>query len=178
MLRPIWRGDLRLALVSCPVALYSAHHAQGTLHFHLINPDTGNRIRMVTQDAETGAELSRADLVKGYEVGKDQHLVVTEDDFESVRIDSSDTIKVDKFVDAATIDPLWFDTAYYMAPDGKSGAEVYKVLREAVAKAGRVALARVVIARRERAVAIRAVGPGFVVHTLHESRKLSTKAAS
>ncbi len=62
--RPIWRGHLRLALVSCPVALYSAHHAQGSLHFHLINPDTGNR---VTQDSETGQEFERRNLVKGDE---------------------------------------------------------------------------------------------------------------
>lgn len=173
MQRPIWRGHLRLALVSCPVALYSAHHAQGSLHFHLINPDTGNRIRMVTQDAETGDELSRSDLVRGYEIQKDEYLVVTDDEFESVRVDSSDTIRIDKFVDAAAIDPLWFDAAYYMAPDSDAAADVYKVLREAVSRAGRVALSRVVIARRERAVAIRAAGPGFLVHTLHESRELN-----
>ena len=173
MQRPIWRGHLRLALVSCPVALYNAHHAQGTLHFHLINPDTGNRIRMVTQDAGTGDELLRSDLVRGYEIQKDEYLVVTDDEFESVRVDSSDTIRIDKFVDAAAIDPLWFDAAYYMAPDSDAGADVYKVLREAVSKAGRVALSRVVIARRERAIAIRAAGPGFLVHTLHESRELN-----
>lgn len=171
MQRPIWRGHLRLALVSCPVALYSAHHAQGSLHFHLINPDTGNR--MVTQDAETGDELARSDLVRGYETQKDEYLVVTDDEFESVRVDSSDTIRIDKFVDVATIDPLWFDAAYYLAPDSDVGADVYKVLREAVSKAGRVALSRVVIARRERAIAIRATGPGFLVHTLHESRELN-----
>jgi DNA end-binding protein Ku len=176
MQRPIWRGHLRLALVSCPVALYSAHHAGGTLHFHLINPGTGNRIRMITQDAETGDELSRSDLVKGYEYQKGEYLVLTEEEFDSVRVDSSDTIKIDKFLDAAAIDPLWFDAAYFMAPDGTSGIDVYKVLREAVAKTGRVALSRVVIARRERAIAIRAYGLGFVVHTLHESRDLNDPA--
>ena len=128
---------------------------------------------MVTQDAETGDELARSDLVRGYETQKDEYLVVTDDEFESVRVDSSDTIRIDKFVDVATIDPLWFDAAYYLAPDSDVGADVYKVLREAVSKAGRVALSRVVIARRERAIAIRATGPGFLVHTLHESRELN-----
>ncbi len=73
--RPIWRGHLRLALVSCPIALYSASHDRGSLHFNLINPKTGNRIKMITQDAETGDTLSRGDLVKGYEFKKDHYLV-------------------------------------------------------------------------------------------------------
>jgi len=68
--RPIWRGQLRLALVSCPIALYSANHDRGSLHFNLINPDTGNRVRMITQDSETGKELSRRDLVKGSPFGR------------------------------------------------------------------------------------------------------------
>ena len=70
--RAVWRGHLRLALVSCPVALYTAHHERGNLHFHLINPETGNRVRMPTVDAETGTELSRRDLVAGLRVPKDQ----------------------------------------------------------------------------------------------------------
>src|ERR1700712_1614857 len=73
--RPIWRGHLRLALVSCPIALHSANHDRGSLHFNLINPKTGNRIRMITQDAETEEPLSRGDLVKGYEFKKDTHLM-------------------------------------------------------------------------------------------------------
>jgi DNA end-binding protein Ku len=173
MQRPIWRGHLRLALVSCPVALYSAHHAEGTLHFNLLNPDTGNRIRMVTQDSETGDELARADLVKGYEAQKGNYIVVTEDEFDSVRVDSSDTIKIDKFLNASELDPVWFDSTYFMAPDGDNGIDVYEVLHEAFAQTGRVALSRVVIARRERPIAIRAYGRGFVVHTLHDSRDLN-----
>ncbi len=78
--RPIWRGHLRLALVSCPVALYSAKHERGPIRFNLINPETGNRIRMVIQDAVTGQELSRRDLVKGYEFKKDSYLLLTDAD--------------------------------------------------------------------------------------------------
>jgi DNA end-binding protein Ku len=85
-LRPIWRGHLRLALVSCPVALYSARHDRGTIRFNMINPETGNRIRMVTQDAGTGKELARRDTVKGYEFKKDHYLVLTDEDFDSVKV--------------------------------------------------------------------------------------------
>src|SRR5277367_1839626 len=105
--RPIWRGHLRLALVSCPVALYSANHDRGSIKFNMINPKTGNRIKMITQDAETEEPLSRKDLVKGYEFKKDTYLILTPEDFESAKVESSSTIKVDKFVDVASIDPVY-----------------------------------------------------------------------
>ncbi len=171
--RPIWRGQLRLALVSCPVALYSANHDRGSLHFNLINPKTGHRIRMITQDAETGEELSRRDLVKGYEFKKDTYLIVDDADFESARIESSSAIKIDKFVDADAIDPIYFDASYYVGPDGDAGLDVFVVLRDAIVATGKVALSRVVIARRERPVAIMPMGKGLVVHTLHDERDLN-----
>ncbi len=171
--RPVWRGHLRLALVTCPVALYPAHHEQGSLHFHFINPDTGNRVRMVTLDSETGEELQRRDLARGYEFRKDHYLLLTDADFESARIDSSALIAINKFVPADAIDPLYFDASYYMAPDGEAGQDVFVVLREAIAKSGMVALSRVVIARRERAIAVLPLGQGLVAHTLHEQRSLN-----
>ncbi len=174
--RPIWRGHLRLALVSCPIALYSANHDRGSLHFNLINPATGNRIRMITQDAETGDTLSRSDLVKGYEFKKDHYLIVTDEDFDTARIDSSSTVKIDKFVDADAIDPIYFDASYYVAPDGDAGQDVYIVLRDAIASTGKVALSRLVIARREHPIAIMPMGKGLVIHTLHEERDLNDYA--
>ena len=171
--RPIWRGHLRLALVSCPIALYSANHDRGSLHFNLINPKTGNRIRMITQDAETGEELSRRDLVKGYEYRKGNYLLMTDEDFEAARVESSSMIKIDKFVAADDIDPVYFDASYYVAPDGNAGTDVYVVLRDAIAATGKVALSRVVIARRERPIAIMPMGKGLAVHTLHEERDLN-----
>ena len=174
--RPIWRGHLRLALVSCPIALYSANHDRGSLHFNLINPATGNRIRMITQDSETGDTLSRGDLVKGYEFKKDHYLIIDDEDFESARIESSSTVKIDKFVDADSIDPIYFDASYYVAPDGDAGQDVYIVLRDAIAGTGKIALSRLVIARREHPIAILPMGKGLVIHTLHEERDLNDYA--
>jgi len=171
--RPIWRGYLQLALVTCPVAMYAANHERGSLHFILINPKTGNRIRMIPQDAETGDEVSRKDLVKGYEFKKDTFVIISDEDFETARVETSSTIVVGKFVDAASIDPIYFDASYYLAPDGKAGSNVYAVLRDAIASTGKMALARVVIARRERAVGIIPMGPGLVAHTLHEERDIN-----
>ncbi|MBN8899776.1 MAG: Ku protein [Rhodospirillales bacterium 69-11] len=170
--RPIWRGHLRLALVSCPVALHSVVRSSGTLRFHFINPKTGNRVRMVTMDAETDEELSRRDLVKGYEFEKDRYVLMEDEDFEAARIESSATLTVAKFVDRASIPPVYFDTSYYLAPDGDAGQDVFVVLRDAIERSGQAALSRVVIGRRERAVAILPMGKGMVCHTLHEPRDL------
>jgi DNA end-binding protein Ku len=172
-LRPIWRGHLRLALVSCPVALYSAHREAGNLRFNMINPKTGNRIKMITQDAETDEPLSRRDLVKGYEFKKDHYLILTDEDFESARVESSSNLTVEKFVDADTIDPLYYDTSYYVAPDGDAGKDVYAVLREAIKGSGRVALSRVTISGRERAIAFMPMDGGMVAHTLNEERDVN-----
>ncbi|MBV9248614.1 MAG: Ku protein [Acetobacteraceae bacterium] len=171
--RPIWRGHLRLALVSCPVALYSAKHDRAAIRFNLINPETGNRIRMVTQDAETGKELSRRELVKGYEFRKDNYLLLTDEDLNSVKVESSSVMTVEKFIEAGSIDPLYYDTSYYVAPDGEAGRDVYAVLREAIAEAGRVALSRVVIGQRERTVALRPMDDGLIAHTLYEQRDIN-----
>jgi DNA end-binding protein Ku len=164
---------LRLALVTCPVALYSASHDRAALRFNLINPKTGNRIKMISQDAETGEDVVRRDLVKGYEFKKDTYLILTDEDFESVKVESSSTINVEKFVDLASIDPIYFDTSYYLGPDGDAGLDVYSVLHEAVRRTGKMALARIVINRRERAIGIAAMGKGLVAHTLHEQRDLN-----
>jgi DNA end-binding protein Ku len=172
--RPIWRGHLRLALVSCPVALYSAKHDRGTIRFNMINPETGNRIRMVTQDSVTGKELQRRDLVKGYEFSKDRYLLLTDKDLDRVKVESSAVMTVEKFVDAASIDPMYFDSSYFVAPDGKAGVDVYAVLHEAIAKAGKTALTRVVISQRERTIALRPQGEGLMAHTLYEDRDLNS----
>jgi len=172
--RPIWRGHLRLALVSCPVALHPVLHDRGGLHFHLINPATGNRVRLVTQDAETEAEVARSSLVKGYEYEKGRYLVMSDEDFEAVRVPSSATMNVEKFVDADSIDPIYYDSGYYLAPDGTAGEDVYAVLRDAILKSKRVALSRVVIAKRERVIALMPMEAGLVAHTLHEARDINS----
>src|SRR3954451_19711834 len=171
--RPIWRGHLRLALVSCPVALYSAPHERETIRLNMINPATGSRIKMVSQDAQTGQEISRRETVKGYEYAKGQYIIITDEDLESVKVESSGLMKVEKFVAAASIDPIYYDTSYYLAPDGKGSEDVYAVLREAIERTGKVALTRVVISQRERTIALRPMDGGLVAHTLNEQRDLN-----
>jgi len=171
--RPIWRGHLRLALVSCPaVALYNAHHDRETLRFNLINPKTGHRIRMVIVDSETGEEVSRRDLVKGYEFKKDTYLLPDDEDFESVRVPSSTTMVIEKFVPLSALEPIYMIPAT-IAPDGEAGEDVFAVLRDAITESGKAALSHVVMARRERVVAIAPMGRGLAAHTLREQRDLN-----
>ena len=171
--RPIWRGHLRLALVSCPVALWNAKHERDTIKFNMINPKTGHRIRMLTVDADTGEEVQRRDLVKGYEFRKDNYLLLEDADFDSVKVESSSVMAIEKFVPVGSIDPIYYASSYYLAPDGDAGRDVYAVLREAIAETGRVALARVVIGQRERTIALRSMDGGFVAHTLDEQRDVN-----
>jgi DNA end-binding protein Ku len=170
--RPIWRGTLRLALVSCRIALLTAHHERNNLHFHLINPKTGNRIRTQTVDAETGKEVERGDLARGYEYEKGEYVIMTDEDFDSARVESSSTLSIGKFVPAGSVSPLYFDNSYYLVPDDEDGADVYAVLREALQESGMMALSRLVLFRRERAVGILPLGKGLVLHTLHEESDL------
>jgi DNA end-binding protein Ku len=170
--RPIWRGHLRLALVSCHIALHGVLRASGDLHFHFINPKTGHRVRTVTLDAETDQEVPRSDLVRGYEFEKDRYVLLDDEDFAKARVETSSIMTVDKFISRDAIHPIYFDTSYYLVPDGEAGQDVYVVLRDAIAASAMAALSRVVIARRERTVAILPLDQGMVLHTLHEPRDL------
>src|SRR5512146_197177 len=99
-LRPTWEGHLRLSLVTCPVALYTATERNADVHFNLINPKTNNRIRMQTVDAVTGRAVDRADLVKGFEVSKNKYVLLEKEELDAVKLESTRIINIQKFVDA------------------------------------------------------------------------------
>lgn len=163
--RPVWSGNLRLSLVSCPVALYGAVSRRREISFHLINPATNNRIRMVPTDPDAGP-VNRADLVKGYEFEKDRYAIVTPQELDAVRLETTDNLDIELFVDAAAIDRLYWNEPYYLLPDGDSALEAYGVIREALARTNRIALGRVVMHTRERLMAVEAVDKGLVAYSL------------
>jgi DNA end-binding protein Ku len=163
--RPTWQGHLKLSLVTCPVALYTATNPGGDVHFHLINPKTNNRIRMITTDPETGP-IDRKDLVKGYEVSKGEYVLLTDEDIQSVKLESTKTIDIERFVAAGEIDRIYWDNPYYLAPDGKLAQEAFGVIRTAMEKAGQIALGRIVMATRERILALEPRGKGILAYTI------------
>jgi DNA end-binding protein Ku len=163
--RPTWQGHLKLSLVSCPVALYTATNAGGDVHFNLINPATNNRIKMITTDPETGP-VERRDLVKGYEVSKGEYILLTDEEIKSVKLESTKTIDIERFVPAADIDRIYWDNPYYLAPDGKIAQDAFGVIREAMRKSGQIALGRVVLSTRERLLALEPRGKGILAYSL------------
>jgi DNA end-binding protein Ku len=163
--RPAWQGHLRLSLVSCPVALFGATTRTRDVSFHLLNPKTHNRIRMIPTDPDTGP-IARTDLVKGYEIEKNKYVVVTNEELESVRLETTKTIDIERFVDASEIDRLYWNDPYYLVPNEKTGIEAYVVIRDALEKAGRIAIGRVVMHTRERMVALEPRDEGIVATTL------------
>ena len=163
--RPTWQGHLRLSLVTCPVALYTATQSSGDVHFNLLHKDTHNRIKMVTTDPELGP-VERSDLVKGYEYEKGQYVIVTPEEIESVRLESTRTIDIERFVDADDIDRLYWNAPYFLKPDGKLAIEAFTVIREAMEKTEKVALGRVVMHQRERLVALEPRDNGLLAYTL------------
>lgn len=164
--RPAWQGHLRLSLVSCPVALINATTRVNDVSFHLINPDTNNRIRMIPTDPDTGP-VERTDLVKGYEVSKDEYVIVTDEELNEVKLETTRTLDIEHFVDAADIDRIYWNDPYFLVPtDDDSGVEAYAVIRDAMAQSDRIALGRVVMHTRERLVAIEPRGKGMVAYTL------------
>lgn len=163
--RPTWQGHLRLSLVTCPVALYTATDASSDVHFNMLHKKTHNRIRMVPTDPDLGP-IERADIVKGFEVSKGEYVVITQDEIDSVRLESTRTIDIERFVAADEIDRLYWDNPYFLVPDGKLAAEAYGVIREAMTKEGQVALGRVVMHQRERLLAIEPRDNGMVAWSL------------
>jgi DNA end-binding protein Ku len=163
--RPTWQGYLRLSLVSCPVALFTATSRGGEVHFNMLSKETHNRVKMIPTDPETGP-LERSQIVKGYEIEKGHYVVITGEELENVRLETTRTLDIERFVDDADIDRLYWNDPYFLAPDGDMAVEAFSVIREAMKKAGKVALGRLVMHQRERLMALEAHDKGIVAYTL------------
>src|SRR5258708_4587092 len=148
--RPSWEGHLRLSLVTCPVSLYPATTEAAAVRFNLINPQTNNRIKMKTVDAGTGEEVSRGDLVKGYEIAKGEYVLFEKDELDAVKLESTRIVDIEKFVPRTSIDRLFWDTPYHLVPSAKTGVEAFAVIRAGMAKQNKVAIGRLVISGHER----------------------------
>jgi DNA end-binding protein Ku len=164
--RANWKGYLRLSLVSCPIALYPASSLSEKVSFNRINRKTGNRLKQQNIDSETGDAVPREDTARGYEVAKDQYLIVEDQEIDAVQIESTRTIEIDQFVPRSEIDDRFIDSPYYLAPDGKVGQDAFAVIRETIAKMNMVAIGRVVLTRREHIIALEPRGRGLLGLTL------------
>jgi DNA end-binding protein Ku len=164
--RAYWKGTLKLSLVTCPVALYPASTSVEKTRFHMINRDTGNRLKQQMIDAETGDVIEKEQKARGYEISKGRYIEIEPEELEAVQIESNHTIDIDSFVPRDEIDQRYLDHPYYLAPDGKAGVDAFAVIRDAMKDQDRVALARIVLTNREHILAIEPLGKGLLGTTL------------
>jgi DNA end-binding protein Ku len=167
--RAYWKGSLKLSLVSCPVALYPASTTADKTSFHMINKETGNRLKQQMVDSETGEIVGNAQKARGFELKKGKYIEIEKEELEAVQIESNHTIDIDSFVPAEEIDKRYFNHPYYIVPDSKAGADAFAVIRDAMKKQDRVALARIVLTNREHIIAIEPLGKGLLGTTLRFS---------
>ena len=164
--RPYWKGYLKLSLVSCPISLHAVCSSSERVSFRQINRKTGNRLRQQLVDEETREPVDGSDKARGYEIGKGQFLLVEDEELEGIEIESTHTIEIDSFVPRGEIDPLFFDTPYYITPNDPVGQEAFAVIREAMRSKDLVALGRIVLSKRERVIAVEPCRKGLIGTTL------------
>jgi DNA end-binding protein Ku len=164
--RAYWKGSLKLSLVSCPVVLYPASTSVEKTRFHMINRETGNRLKQQMVDSETGDVVESDQKGRGYEVSKGEYVEIEKEELEAVQVESNHTIDIDSFVPRDEIDRRYLNHPYYIAPDGKAGVDAFAVIRDAMKDKDRVALARIVLSNREHVIAIEPLGKGLLGTTL------------
>ncbi|MBB4568820.1 Ku protein [Rhizobium leucaenae] len=165
--RAQWKGYLQFGLVTCPVALYTAASTSERISFHTINRATGNRVRREFVDSSSGKPVAREDQVKGYEVGKDDYVILEPDEIASVVPGSDKTLHLQAFVACSDIDDVYFDKPYYLAPSDRGSEEAFALIRDGMQKKKVAAIARTVLFRRLRTLLIRPYDKGLLATTLN-----------
>jgi DNA end-binding protein Ku len=160
--RPIWKGYLKLSLVSCSVAMYTGTSTASRVRLHIINRETGNRIRNQAIDSETGDVVENDDKVKGYETDEGHYVLLEDDELDNVALETTHTLDIEEFVPREEVDEIYLDESFYLVPSEEVAYEAFAVIREAMKKKGWVGLGRVVTHRRERLLMLQSLGKGIV----------------
>ncbi len=166
--RTIWKGALSFGLVNIPVGLYPAT-SDKSIHFNQFEEGTSDRIRYKKVNERTGEEVPQDRIVKGYDLGGGEYVILTEEELESAEPKKSRQIEISDFVGLADIDPVFFRSSYYLAPEGEGADKAYALLRQAMAEAGRIAIATLVMRNKEYLVAIRPEDDALALHTMYFS---------
>lgn len=164
--RAIGSATIAFGLVSIPVKVYASTDSGQAIRFHHINPDTGARVRQQLVDGSTGDVVERKELVKGYEVADDQYVLFTKDELKSAEVEATRSIDINEFVPITSVDPMYFDTPYYLGP-GKGGSRAYALLRESLHGSGLGAIGQYAARGKQQIVMLRADDTGLVMQRLH-----------
>ncbi|MBI2829032.1 MAG: Ku protein [Acidobacteria bacterium] len=168
--RPTWKGFLKVSLVNIPVKVFPATESAAALSFNQLHAECQTRIQQKRWCPHCEREVSNSELAKGYEFEKGRYVIVSEEDIQKVRVESTRVINLVQFANAGDIDPLYVDRAYYLAPDGPMAADAFAVMREGMA--GKAGIGKVALYGREYLVAIRPQKRGLVMYTLHHDAEI------
>jgi len=165
MPRAMWKGAISFGLVTIPVSVYPATEEK-TLRFNQLHDEDGGRIRMKRVCSIEGEEVGYEHIVKGYEYEKDRYVILTDEDFEAIPVESSRAIDIQQFVELEEIDPMQYKKSYYLVPE-ETGAKAYALLREALNRSGKVGIAKVSFRDKEHLAALRFRDEAFVLETMY-----------
>jgi DNA end-binding protein Ku len=154
MARTIWKGSLNFGLVNVPVGLYPATQDK-TIHFNQFEAGTSDRIRYKKVNERTGTEVESGKIIKGVDLGGGEYVMLTDDELAAAEPERSRLIEITDFVDLDEIDPVFFRTTYYLAPEGEAASKAYTLLRQVMRNANKVAIGTLVMRNKEYPVAIR-----------------------
>ncbi|HEU4809440.1 MAG TPA: Ku protein [Sphingomicrobium sp.] len=163
--RPIWRGQIRLALVSIPVELFPATKSGASIQFHQVHEPTGKRIKYEKVVPGVGP-VDRDEIVKGYEISKGHYVLLDPEEIESVKLESRKTVDLVEFVDMSDIDPMYYDKPYFVVPADDLAEEAYVVIRDALKDSKKVGIGQLAMRGQEYVVALKPCGRGMLMETL------------
>src|SRR5258706_14419368 len=168
--RATWKGFLKISLVNIPIKVFPATESSGTISFNQLHGECQTRIQQKRWCAHCNREVPNSEIVKGYEFEKGRYVIMSEDDFDKVRPESTRVIDLVQFADAAALDPMYVDRTYYLAPDGGMAADAFAVMRDGMR--GKIGMGKLALYGREYLVAVRPFERGIVMHTLHHAAEM------
>ena len=174
--RASWKGQLKLSLIAIPVRLHNATASTARVTLNQLHKDCHHRLKQKMVCPEHG-DVERADIVKGYEYEKGKYVVVEESDLEKLNLETTKIVEIVQFADANELDPIYWNSPYYVAPDGPVADEAFRVIREAMDKAHKIGIGRVVMANKEHLVALKVEDAGFLLTTLRYAAEVRSPTA-
>ena len=169
--RATWKGHLKVSLVAIPVRAYNATTSAGRINLNQLHKDCNSRLRQQMVCPIHG-NVDRADIVKGYEYEKDRYVIIDPEDLERIQVETTKAIEIISFVDPAELEPLYLNAPYYLGPDGPVAEEAFRVIREAMRRAGKVGIGRFVIGGREHRVVLEVKDRGLLMTTLRGAEEV------
>jgi DNA end-binding protein Ku len=168
--RATWKGFLKISLVNIPIKVFPATESSGSISFNQLHSECQTRIQQKRWCPHCNREVPNSEIVKGYEFEKGRYVIVSDDDFDKVRPESTRVIDLVQFAEESAIDPMYVDRTYYLAPDGGMASDAFAVMRDGMK--GKVGVGKLALYGREYLVAIRPHARGIVMHTLHHAAEI------